>query len=170
MKHRSHRFPVLSLAACAAYLLVCALLFTGVSLSRFTVSGGDSDAARAAVLAVGAEGANDDGDYTLEPGGTAEYGFTVTNEENGIVSEVALRYDVVVELSAALPEGVSAELDGSPGSVSPDGTKLTFAGAGEFEAGEHEENEHVLTFTASENTAASESFTVTVSVAAEQID
>lgn len=144
---------------CLAYLLVCTLLFTGISFSRFASTRASSDTARVAAGVIATpEGNWDDTTNT--------YTFTVSNYKGNTTSEVAIAYDVVVELDKALPQGVTMELDGK--SVSSDGTTYTFQNAGTLVAGKSQANEHTLTFSGS--TTEMSSIDVTVSVIAQQID
>lgn len=144
---------------CLTYLLVCTLLLTGVSFSRFASTRASSDTARVAAGVIATQGGT--WDTT-----TKTYTFTVFNTENGKTSEVAIAYDVVVKLSGALPDGVTMTLNGKNGSM--DGTTYTFANAGTLVAGELKENTHSLTFFG--NATGVSSIGVTVSVIAQQID
>lgn len=135
------------LCVCLTYLLVCTALATGLSFSRYAAVGADQDQARVAVGILSAAGA--DGtlelDCGLERAPSGEYRFTVTNQENGVVSQVAVGYEVVVELTEPLPDGVTISMDGTAGAGS--GKTYTFS-CGAFAAGIPETAEHVLTIEA----------------------
>lgn len=148
------------------YLLVAVSLFTGITASRYLASDSCDDSASAAAVALSTsvDGADS---ITLTPGGQDSYSFTVSNHEGSTVSQVALQYDVVVELSGELPQGVSVALDGAPGSGS--GTVYTFSSVGTFEAGEEDDNQHTLTLTADDSSLAA-SVELTVTIRAEQVD
>lgn len=160
------RRGAIPLCAYLLYLLVAVSLFTGITASRYLVSdSGDDNAAVAAVaLSTSVDGSDS---ITLTPGGQDSYSFTVSNHEGSTLSQVALQYDVVVELSGELPQGVSMALDGAPGSGS--GTVYTFSDAGTFLAGEENDNQHTLTLTADGSSLAG-SVELAVTIHAEQID
>ncbi len=157
-----------------AYLLVCTAVLTGVSLAGYTTTVSGSDSARIAAFVVTASSTQDGNALVIDCADTSkltqEYQFTVANNQDGKVSEVAANYDVVVTLNQALPTGVSMTLDGNSGSAS--GNTYTFSNAGTFTAAAEEEIIHTLTFTADADTAAATSapINITVSVHAEQAD
>lgn len=129
-----------------AYLLVCTLLLTGVSFSRYisTANAGDSARVAKGVVTVSydentelkLERPTDDG--TL----TENFQFHVSNS----VSEVAIRYDVVVTLDKALGNGVTLTLDGRPGTVKNGGIEYEFPNMGIFAAGVSDSKTHTLSF------------------------
>lgn len=155
-----------------AYLLVCSLLLTGVSFSRYISSEGGSDNARVAAGAVVVSYDDDtivemmrpEDDGTL----TEDFHFSVSNT----VSEVAIQYDLVVKLDNPLPDGVSMALDGTSCTDSGDHT-YTFANMGTFAAGVEATHTHTLSFTGDfgiYQTPGEVEYPVTISVLAEQID
>ena len=96
-----------------AYLLVCTFLVSGASFAKLTTTSGGNDTARAAAFAVSGSVSTQEGTLDLNGENLAsEYAFTVTNQSNGKVSEVALDYTIRVKLKneAQLPNGVSMKL------------------------------------------------------------
>ena len=165
----SYRPP---LHVCLAYLLVCTMLATGLSFSRYATTDGDSDAAQVAAGALSVSGGgNKTFDLDCNNGSTSQsYSFTVHNRDGGKTSQAAIEYDIVVGLSQALPDGVTMELDGQTGYASR--TTYTFSG-GTFAAGSSDFNTHTLTITADTDEVTGSSayhLDLTISVLAEQVD
>lgn len=161
------------LHVCLAYLLVCTMLTTGLSFSRYTSTNGTSDTARVAAGALhvsGSSSATFKLDCNDETTPEDEYTFTVINKDGGKISQVALKYNVVVELSEPLPTGVTITLDGKPGTKN--GKSYTFFG-GTFASGDSDSNRHTLTITADSGEVVGDSTyhrDLTIYVQAEQID
>lgn len=159
------RRGAIPLCAYLLYLLVAASLFTGITASRYLDSDScDDSAAVAAVALFTSDGGTDP--ITLTPGGEDIYSFTVSNYEGDTVSEVALKYDVVV--TGSLPDGVTMQLDGKNGTAS--GEEYTFSDAGTLEAGKEDHDQHTLTLTAAADSSSDASAEFTVTIHAEQID
>ena len=78
-----------------------------------------------------------------------DYTFSISNNKNGIITEVATNYDVVVQSSDEIPNGVSMEING----ISPEknGNKYIFSDVGSFSSGVAGTNTHIITFTADTN-------------------
>lgn len=136
-----------------AYLLVCALLLTGVSFACWRTGADGTDTARAAAGCVTVQ--YDPSNTTLalkrdsvDDVKTEEFAFQVINSG----SEVAIRYDLVVKLDEALPEGASLALyrDGEDTPLAllkPDGgAEWTIPNAGVFEAGTAQTDGFTLVF------------------------
>ena len=160
----------LPIHAYLTYLLICAFLLTGVSFARYVSTGSGKDGAR---VAVGNISVSHDPDTTIVMSCPSDYSpetrrfeFCVSNQN----SEVAIRYDVIVNLSEPLPDGVPMMMDDTPCSESAQ-TVFTFKNAGVFNAGIPESKTHTLSFTGDFNVIqeASER-TVTISIRAEQIN
>lgn len=169
----------LPIHAYLGYLLVCTLLLTGVSFSRYISSASGSDSPR---VAAGVVTVSYDGDTTVEmdrptdPNNqieTAEFSFHVSNS----ASEVAIQYDLVLALDQPLPNGVTISLYKNGGS-DPIGTfdnnidsQFTVSNAGIFKAGSQEIDQYKLTFEGDFDTISEDyNRTVSISVQAEQID
>lgn len=146
MKQKQKKRKRLPLHVYLGYLMVCSLLFTGVSFAGYVSRSNGSDSARVAkgVVTVSyddrtfmeLERPEDDGVRT------EQFKFYVSNG----ASEVAIRYDVVVTLDQALKDGVTMQLDGMKGAVSDDKKTYTFSNVGIFEAGVSDTKTHTLSF------------------------
>ena len=77
---------------------------------------------------------------------TAAYNFTVTNTKDGKTAEISFKYDVIVTLPEALPEGVIITVDGTAGTASSDRKKITITDVGRFAAGTSQTHDHTLVF------------------------
>ena len=172
LKHRATaktRFR-LPLHAYLMYLLIGAFLLTGVSFARYISTGSGQDGARVAAGKVTVshdpntmiEMSRPDDDGSV----TRQFAFNVSNQN----SEVAIRYDVIVNLSEPLPNGVSMMMDNTPCSESAQ-TVFTFKNAGVFPAGNSDIKTHTLSFTGDYSLIGEESSrTITISIRAEQIN
>lgn len=161
-----------------AYLLVCTLLLTGVSFARYVSDANADDSAQVAkgVVTVSYD---DSTTVTLEQPDnydepqTGEFTFTVSSAG----SEVAIRYDIVLNLAQPLPTGVTIRLykNGDPTPIHVfhynGGTEVTVPDAGMFEAGRQATDQYTLTFEGDYNII-QECYdgTVSISVQAAQID
>ena len=152
----------------AAVLLVLTLIsahFTAGLYARYQATASGSDSARVAVWIVEARGEVSpddllDGKMTIdcsdseEDNDSAIYEINVSNTKNGKTCEVSFDYDIIVELSEALPDGVTMELkcgDSSiNSSVDDDETKYIYTKAGSFSAGSGAAHTYNLTFTGSD--------------------
>lgn len=156
-----------------AYLLICTLVFTGTSLAHYVSSANGSDSGRVAAGVVVVSSVDNSALTIKQPGGddtvvTDTFQFSVSNS-NGAVSEVAIKYDVIVTLDSALPAGVSMTLDGK--ACSDSSNTFTFKNAGTFDAGVSKTNTHTLSVTGDYSTiSAPSTLHVTIRVLAEQID
>lgn len=153
------------------YLLVCFLLLVGVSFCRYTTGTGGSDSARAAAWDVEVTYTGDSLEQTMvRPSDdgvkTVSYPFTVTSH-----SETALQYDLELLLANPLPDGVTAELDGTPITFSD--CKCTVPNAGVLAAGSNVSKQHTLSFMGDFSTitpGTDQNIPITITVQAEQID
>lgn len=155
-------------------LLVSFHLMTGL-YAKYSSTATGSDSARVAKFQVVVTGdaANISVACTQMPGNEAAYEITVEN-----ASEVAVKYDVIVTLSAAVP-GVTLTLDGIPGAqIDSDPKRLKFENLGQFTPNDSTVKEHTLTFQVNWNlftaeqtgSTAEENFTFSITVHAEQVD
>lgn len=157
-----------------AYLLVCTLLLTGVSLARYITTADGSDAARVASgLVTVSYGENTTQMEMVRPPDdgvlTEDFKFTVSNNS----SEVAIRYDVVVTLDKALGEGVTMTLDEKKGTKTDEGKQYEFANVGTFAAGENKTDTHTLSFTGDFMEIPSETdntYNIQISIRSRQVD
>lgn len=103
---------------------------------------------------------------------TAGYSFTVSNTKDGKTAETSFKYDVIVTLPEALPEGISVTVDGTGGTASPDGKTVTFTEVGRFAAGNAQTRSHSLVFSVADVGLLSRDYVfanTSVSVRAEQV-
>lgn len=171
-KKKIHFLP---LSACTAYLLVCTLLLTGVTVSKYTILSNDDDSAKAAGSEITVSGSAWSGEIVYGKGekNDFQYDFSVKGE-----TEVAMEYDVIVDLGGELPEGMEMTLDGTRDGISEaeyddNEGKYVFENAGIFEAGETEEIKHTLKLEAIPERMNNESRifkNISISLLAEQVD
>lgn len=161
-------------AVLICFLLVSFHLMTGL-YAKYSSTATGSDSARVAKFQVVVTGdaANISVACTQMPGDEAVYAITVEND-----SEVAVKYDVIVTLFTAIP-GVSLTLDGETGTqIGSDPTQLKFENLGQFTPNDPTAKEHTLTFQVNWNdftaaktgSTATENFTFSIAVHAEQVD
>lgn len=158
----------LPLSSIALYLLLLTVLTTGASLSRYVSTGEGTGALEVSPLVLSAGTSTSSGQLNLDASTPAAYAFTVSNESDGVVSPVAFAYDVVVELSDPLPEGVAISLDGGQ-AAAVNGNTYTFSGAS-FTGGVSSTQDHQLLFEVTDAASIGQdsTLTVTVSIHAEQ--
>lgn len=158
-------------------LLIAGVTGFGFAMYRSVVSG-EANVPRVAAWVVNADAVTLGEDNSLAidcntDTHIASYEFWVENNKDGVTAEVDVKYSIVVELSEALPNGLTMQLDGLAGTESLDGLSYTFVNdAWVFGAGETSSDTHELTFTADadviENSFSISQISVTVKT--EQID
>lgn len=153
-----------------AYLLLCTLLLTGVSFSRYITGTGADDQARAAAWEVEVTYTGNSPVQTIDRptnDGVEEviFPFTVTSH-----SETALQYDLEIQLDQTLPNGVTAKLDGT--AVTFADCKCTVSNAGTLAAGSNVSKKHTLSFAGDyeQINSGSDDIQITITVDAVQID
>lgn len=159
-----------------ALVIVFATLLAavGVSFAKNLLSSSGGDNAQVSVLIIDLKGSSSD-NLTIDCGQgikVAEYDFAVTNTKDGKTAETSFKYDVIVTLNEALPNGLSITVDGKSGTVSSDEKKVTFTDVGRFAAGNSQKHEHILAFSVVNASFLSQDYAfanTSVSVRAEQI-
>ena len=147
---------------------------SGVSFAKSISSSSGGDNAQVSVPIIDILGSSSD-NLTIDCGQgiqTAEYNFTVTNKKDGKTAELSFRYDVIVTLPEAFPQGISITVDGTSGTVSSDGKTVTFTDVGRFEAGNPQTHDHTMVFSVVDASFLLRDYVFTntsVSVRAEQI-
>ena len=159
-----------------ALVIVFATLLAavGVSFAKNLLSSSGGDNAQVSVLIIDLKGSSSD-NLTIDCGQgikVAEYDFAVTNTKDGKTAELSFRYDVIVTLNEALPNGLSITVDGKSGTVSSDEKTVTFTDVGRFAAGNSQKHEHILAFSVVNASFLSQDYAfanTSVSVRAEQV-
>lgn len=171
-KKRRHRLPI---HVYLSYLLACTMLATGVTFSNYVT--GASCTPSTARVAAGAVRVTKTSAGSLEidcrnkENDSATYTFTVSNSDRGKTSEVALGYDVIVELDEALPDGVDLTLGNKQAKITDSEKTYIFYNVGTFGANTSDSRKHTLTFSANSNDLFDEAeIDVTISVRTYQID
>ena len=160
----------------ALVILFAALLASasGVSFAKNLSSSIGGDNAQVSALIIDLRVSSSD-NLTIDCGQeitTAEYNFTVTNTKDGKTAETSFRYDVIVTLPEALPEGVSITVDGKIGTASSDRKTVTIKDVGRFAAGNSQTHNHSLVFSVVNEAFLSRDYVfanISVSVRAEQV-
>ena len=145
-KMRNGARSVFVLAILFVFLLASA---SGISFAKNLSSSTGGDNAQVSALIIDLRVGSSD-NMTIDCGQdimTAEYNFTVTNTKDGKTAETSFKYDVIVTLPEALPEGISITVDGKIGTASSDRKKVTIKDVGHFAAGNSQTNDHTLVFT-----------------------
>lgn len=169
---------------CVFMIAAVVTISIGASFSKMTSSAKGNSGAQVAAFIVEADGGTEENVFLdCEKGmpQTATYSFAVTNAKNGKSAEVAMKYDVVITLKKALPEGLSmtipTESGEISGSVSSDSLTYTFSDPEwVFAAGTAQTREHAVKITVQEeimNATMGSTISLTgisVGVHAEQID
>lgn len=151
---KRRRFRKRSIAAVCCICAALVALSGGVAMSRMIASGIGSDGARAAVFAVSvapSKGNPQNLSIDLNDKNSTEYSFAVTNTKDGKISEVSVKYSVLVTLPKELPDGLTMQVNNQKGTVSQkkDGCVYSFSSDGwNFSAGKEESRELKLTIKA----------------------
>lgn len=170
-KRRNSARLTFALVVLFAALLVSA---SGVSFAKNFSSSTGGDNAQVSALIIDLRVSSSD-NLTIDCGQgitTAEYNFTVTNTKDGKTAETSFKYDVIVTLPEALPEGISITVDGKIGTASSDRKKVTIKDVGRFAAGNSQTHNHSLVFSVVNEGFLSRDYVfanISVSVRAEQV-
>ena len=170
-KRRNSARLTFALVVLFAALLVSA---SGVSFAKNFSSSTGGDNAQVSALIIDLRVSSSD-NLMIDCGQgitTAEYNFTVTNTKDGKTAETSFKYDVIVTLPEALPEGISITVDGKIGTASSDRKKVTIKDVGRFAAGNSQTHNHSLVFSVVSEGFLSRDYVfanISVSVRAEQV-
>lgn len=170
-KRRNSARLTFALVVLFAALLVSA---SGVSFAKNFSSSTGGDNAQVSALIIDLRVSSSD-NLMIDCGQgitTAEYNFTVTNTKDGKTAETSFKYDVIVTLPEALPEGISITVDGKIGTASSDRKKVTIKDVGRFVAGNSQTHNHSLVFSVVNEGFLSRDYVfanISVSVRAEQV-
>ena len=163
--------------------LITTIAVTTMSLSKFQSALGGTSNTTVAIYAMNAYAQdNTKGDLLVDCAGesnlqlTDGYSYVVTNEVQGKVAEVAVKYKIKVEFEDELPTGVTIDVkdeNENEGVVTNLGNSYIFENeAWKFAAGTAEQNIITINFNGEniENATSSIISNVQVSVIVEQID
>lgn len=147
------KIPNRMLGLCIPLILITTIFSVGVTLSKMTSTADGNTNTQVAAYIIEAKG---DTQSSLkidcyEGNKTASYSFLVTNTKDGKISEVSVKYDIIITLPQIMPQGVTMHLNGRTASVSEDGKIYTFENVGILEAGKKKNDSYTLTFTADSN-------------------
>lgn len=153
-------------------VIITTIIVTTFSLSKYESAMAGSSDATVAKFIVDATGTDADS-LTLDCNSdtpSVNYDVIVTNKKDNSISQVAIKYNIVIEFSESLPTGIIIS-DGTTTINSVDGqTTYTFNDIGNFTAGIEKSNTHTFTLTGSEDVLTAYSGTMSFYVDATQID
>lgn len=172
-KQSKRRLFPLPLYVYLIYFMVCTLLLTGISFSGYvsTSAGSDSASAAAGLVTV----SYDENSTKLNMIRPSNDGVLVENftfDVSNNISEVAIRYDVVVTLNQPLRNGVTMRLDGVECSGNTN-NMYKFSNIGTFEAGVKKTNTHTLSFAGDFDTISpgtDDTYDIQIKINSQQID
>jgi len=100
---------------------------------------------------------------------STNYSIVVTNKENNVISEVSLKYDLILTLPTTTPNGLDIKIDNK--AATQNKNTYTIKNAGQFSPSATNENTHTLTFEADPDIVRNCNLeNITITVHAEQID
>ena len=167
------RSQALRLSAVAAIILTVISLLIGATAARYGNIVFGTSGINVAAVAVDAATVTT-GDLSIDCSSeqtAASYVFAVSNQRGSVTAEVDISYSVTVNLSTALPDGLTLTLDGISGTASNDGLSHFFEDPSwVLSAGSSATAEHTLTFSANADVIAEDSSidTISICVTAEQ--
>ncbi len=142
-------------------------------MAKYSFEAGSDDSARVArfVIDVSSEASNDLSINKTQGQTSAEYSFTVSNSDGTNISEVAQKYNVLLEIGENLPEGVSVTLDTDIIPTSDGSGNYTFSHDSFILSTTETVTEHTLKFTVGDSiTENIELNGISVYVISEQIE
>ena len=145
-KKRNGARSVFALVVLFAALLASA---SGVSFAKNLSSSTGGDNAQVSALIIDLRVSSSD-NLAIDCGQeimTAEYHFTVANTKDGKTAETSFKYDVIVTLPEALPEGISVTVDGKIGRLRRTEKRLRLKTSGVLRRGIRKRTIIVLFFT-----------------------
>lgn len=153
-------------------VLITTIISTTFSLSRFETAKAGTNDVKVASFIVDANGSNNDSlsiDCNTNAPNTS-YDVVVTNKKDNLISQVAIKYDLVIEFSESLPTGLTLT-DGKTTLNSVDGkTTYVFSDVGDFKANVEDSKTHTITLTGSNEVLSIYDGTMSIYVDATQID
>lgn len=154
------------------FVIITTIIVTTFSLSKYESAIAVSSDVTVASFVVNATGSEIDKlsiDCNSETP-TISYGVIVSNQKDNSISQVAIKYDLIVEFSEGLPTGITIS-DGTTILNSVDGqTSYVFSDIGNFNAGVEKSNTHTITLNGSNEVLTAYDGTMSFYVDATQID
>lgn len=168
----SGRFQSIKILLIFGLAILCfAVPFT---VARFVAKDSAKDGAQVAYAVVNASGESIEGERGIidTVAGTGySYTVSVTNEKNGQVSEVDLKYAICVELPEDAPELEIVVSDAQKDVENSTATRLVFVSGRTFSAGVSDTNEHTVSIHGMQgDTNTYRDLNIKIKVKAEQID
>ena len=157
------------------FIIVATSFVTTYSISSFRSDTVNNSTARIAKFIVKAS-PNSNNDLNIDCNNSntmnATYSFTVTNQENSLISDVAINYDVIVKFSEKLLDGTTLTLTTENGNntVSGGQVEYIFENVGTFSNSNGKSNSHTLTIAGSNGVNSYFDGTMNVSVRARQVN
>jgi hypothetical protein len=121
-------------------------------LSRYTDYDEGTDSVRLAsfVINTASDYSQDLNINTALGENSVDYTLSVSNNKNGVITEVATNYDIVIQSEDEFPDGISIQLNGitKESKDNENKNKFVFSNVGSFSSGVASTNTHVITFIA----------------------
>jgi len=154
------------------FVIITTIIVTTFSLSKYESAIAGSSDVTVASFVVNANG-NQQDILSIDCNSTtpsASYDIVVTNKKDNSISQVAIKYDIVVEFSKPLPTGMVLS-DGITIINTVDGqTTYVFSDVGNFSANIEKNNTHTITLTGSNEVLTAYDGTMSFYIDATQID
>ena len=154
------------------FVIITTIIVTTFSLSKYESAMAGSSSVNVASFVVNATGSDKDS-LSIDCNSDTpiiSYDVIVSNKKDNSISQVAIKYDIVVEFSQPLPTGLTLT-DGTTSIDSIDGeTNYMFSDVGNFSAGVEKSNTHTITLIGSNEVLTEYDGTMSFYVDATQID
>ena len=154
------------------FVFITTIIVTTFSLSKYESSIAGSSEVPVASFVVNATGSDKDLLFIdcNSDTPTISYDVIVLNKKDNSISQVAIKYDIVVEFGESLPTGLTLS-DGTSSIQTEEGkTTYVFSDAGNFYASVEKSNTHTITLTGSNEVLTAYDGTMSFYVDAMQID
>lgn len=154
------------------FVIITTIIVTTFSLSKYESAIAGSSDVTVASFVVNATGSDKDSlsiDCNSDAP-TISYDVIVSNKKDNSISQVAIKYNIVVEFSESLPTGITIS-DGTTILNSVDGqTTYIFSDVGNFNVGTEKNNTHTITLNGSNEVINAYDGTMSFYIDATQID
>ena len=174
VKDEDNKTAHLPLSAYLSYLLIATLKFTGVSFSKFAASASGSDSAGVACAIVQASGQILSAESEIDPSDINdkfEYQLTVSNNKDGLTSEVSLVYKIYIDLPADFPPMDIAVSNATKDEEHSTASQYIYTANDFLAAGTSVSKNHIISFKANSQTIGTNTgLDIRIYVKAEQLD